>query len=192
MPGATDNMHDPLAVEVRLLTGCGVEAERCRTVAVSLEGLRLVVAEANHPDMFATIDEMRRCGRLLDGIAQESALYQDRVPIVLDHLNVVLPSLARSLRDITGYWEDTSRSVQERWRCIYHNLEREAGIPLPSRFFLYKSYLLSLRLLLINSRDFDFNQLEADRARIMVLREASGIREVTLGSAVLLLTDVEC
>jgi hypothetical protein len=177
MPGASDNMQDALAVELRLLTGCGHEAERCRTVAVSLEGLRLVLPEANHPEMFATIDETRKCGRLLDGIAHESAIYQDRVPIVLDHLNVVLPSLSKSLRDITGYWEDTSKSLQERWRCIYHNLRREAGIPLPARFMLYKSYLISLRMLLVNSRDFDFNQLERDRASIMVLREASGLRE---------------
>jgi hypothetical protein len=177
MAGAADNAQDALAVELRLLTGCGHEAERCRAVANSLDGLRLVVPEANHPDMYLAIQEMQKCGRFLDGLAQESAIYQDRVPIVLDHLNVVLPSLSKSLRAIQNYWDDMSKSLVQRWRCIYHNLSREAGISLPARFSLYKSYLISLRLLLINSQDFDFNLLEADRARIMVVREASGIRK---------------
>lgn len=177
MPSAADEMQDVLAVEMRLLRGCSLEAKRCQTVAGSLEGLRMVVQEANHPDMHDTMREMDKCGRLLNSLAHESAVYQDRVPIVLDHLNVVLPSLSKSLRDITTYWEDTSRNLVQRWRCIYHNLRREAGISLPTRFALYQSYLASLRYLLINSPEFDFNLLDADRARIMVLRNAAGIRE---------------
>ena len=95
MPTATDEMQDALALEISLIQGCGLEAERCVAVAGSLDGLRLVVPEANHPDMFATITETHRCARFLEGLAQESAIYQDRVPIVLDHLNVLLPSLSK-------------------------------------------------------------------------------------------------
>ena len=177
MPAAADEMQDALALEISLIQGCGLEAERCLEVIRCLQGLRLCVPEANHPEMLATIDETNNCSQFLDNLAQESAIYQDRVPIVLDHLNVVLPSLAKSLRDITAYWGNRSKSPVERWRCTYHNLRREAGMSLPARFVLYRTYLYMLRMLLINSADFDFNQLEADRARIMVLREASGLRE---------------
>jgi hypothetical protein len=71
---------------------------------------------------------------------------------VLDHLNIILPSLSRSLRDITSHYEDTTLSKQNRWRKMYHVLTKEAeGILLPQRFALYNQFLYSLRALLTRS-----------------------------------------
>lgn len=174
-------------LEQLIIRGCSLEAKRCGIVAESLEGLQMVVTEANNPEILATIQELSRCGNLLHDLADGLVTfdYQYHRPIAITYLDVMLPSLSKSLRVIMAYWEDTTRSLVERWRCIYHDLRRESGISLSSRFVLYRTYLSSLTMFLDDSPDFDTNQLEADRVRVMLLREAAGIRKYSISKRLL-------
>lgn len=169
-------MEQPGEVEVHLLTGCCHEAERAETVWFRLDGLKGALGQDGHAHLDMTIEELQTTTRILRELADLSQVHQDRVPIVLDHLNIALPSLSRSLRDITGHYEDTKLSKQNRWRKMYHTLTREAGgLLLPSRFLLYNQFFTSLRGLLTRSPDFDLNKLESIRLQIIKLREAQSI-----------------
>ncbi|KAK0733333.1 hypothetical protein B0T26DRAFT_632503 [Lasiosphaeria miniovina] len=163
-------------VEPHLLQGCCREAERADLVALGLDQLRAALQESFHGHMIALAEEIRRSSRLLRDLADRSQVHISRVPVVLDHLNVVLPCLCRTLRDITSYFEDKTVSRETRWRKMYNKMTEEAGgLPLPQRFILYNHFLSLLRLLLTRSPSFDLNTLETLRTRLLALREKRGI-----------------
>lgn len=139
-------------IEVHLFGGCCLEAQRSDTVALQLEGLRFALGKEENSDVhLATIvDTIRACARLLRELADLSQIHQERIRIVLNHLNVILPCLSRTLRDITTYYEDRALTKTNRWRTMYHKMAEEAeGMTLPHRFKLYNYFLKSLRDVLI-------------------------------------------
>jgi hypothetical protein len=136
-------------VEMHLLQGCCREAERADLVAVGLDQLRSALPEAFHGHLVGLTEEIRGSSRLLRDLADRSQVHMARIPIVLNYLNVVLPCLCRSLRDITTHYEDKTLSREIRWRKMYHKMTEEAGgLPLPQRFVLYNHFLSLLKLLL--------------------------------------------
>lgn len=144
------DMDIPSPIEVHLFGGCCLEAQRCDTVALNLEGLRTALGEINNVHLSTIIDEVRTSGRCLRELADMSQVYQDRVPVVLNHLNVVLPCLSRTLRDITGYYENRTLTKRNRWRTMYHDMMEEAdGVALPQRFSIYNYFMTSLKDVLI-------------------------------------------
>jgi hypothetical protein len=137
-------------IELHLFGGCCLEAQRCDTVVLQLEGLRSSLAEASTLHLSAIIDGVRASARHLRELADLSQVHQDRVSVVLNYLNIILPCLSRTLRDITGYYEDKSMTKKNRWRTMYHKMMEEAdGTPLPQRFSIYNYFLASLRDVLI-------------------------------------------
>jgi len=197
MDAYTNNTSGP--IELHLLQGCCREAERADLVAVGLEQLRVTLPEAFHGHLVALTEEVRGCSNLLRDLADRSQVHISRVPIVLNYLNVVLPCLCRSLRDITTHYEDKTLSREIRWRKMYHKMTEEAGgLPLPQRFVLYNHFLSLLKqlltryhphfqlfmktyintiLILPRSPSFDLNTLETLRTRLLTLREQRGIRQ---------------
>lgn len=136
-------------IDAHLLQGCCLEAQRADNVWLHLEGLHQALAGSSHPHLVTTIEEVRNSSRTLRELADLSQVHQDRVPVVLNHLNIVLPCLSRSLRDITAHYEDRSLSKQNRWRKMYHQMLAEAsGLRLPERFLVYNHFLNSLRELM--------------------------------------------
>ena len=122
-------------------------------MALQLEGLHRTLASSaggSHPHLVATLEEMRSgTARLLRELADLAQVHRARAPAVLDHLNVVLPCLSRSLRDITSWYANRRLTCQNRWRGMYHSMKDEAGgLLLPQRFLLYSQFLMSLRDLL--------------------------------------------
>ncbi|KJZ73496.1 hypothetical protein HIM_07052 [Hirsutella minnesotensis 3608] len=171
-----EHMDQRGQVGVRLLRGCCIEAERSDIVSYRLDGLRHALHETSNPHLTAIIEEVRAGANILRELADLSQIHQDRVPLILDPLNVALPCLSRSLRDITTYLEDRTRSKVERWRNMYHTMTREGGgLALPGRFMAYNHFLSSVRDLLTRSPNFDLNLLDRLRHQIMALREARGI-----------------
>lgn len=137
-------------IELHLFGGCCLEAQRSDTVALQIEGLRFALGENNDVHMASIVDSIRACACHLRELADLSQIHQERIRIVLNHLNVILPCLSRTLRDITTYYEDRSMSKKNRWRTMYHNMAEEAeGMTLPHRFKLYNYFLKSLRDVLI-------------------------------------------
>ncbi|KAL9484786.1 hypothetical protein ACSS6W_003575 [Trichoderma asperelloides] len=164
-------------VDAHLLKGCCLEAERSDSVWLRLEGLFLALPEANRRQLRSLIDEIRTTSLILRELADLSQVHQDRVPLVLDPLNTVLPCLSRSLRDIVTHYENRKLTKVNRWRTMFHEMTNEAGgLQLPQRFVVYNHYLTAIRNLLSRSPDFDLNMMEAFRLQILNLREARGIR----------------
>ncbi|RDA94106.1 hypothetical protein CP533_6590 [Ophiocordyceps camponoti-saundersi (nom. inval.)] len=168
-------MDQASSFDLHLLQGCCLEAERSDIVAFKLEGLRFALNETNY-HLTAVIDEIRVGSRILREVADMSQIHRNRVPLILDPLNVILPCLSRSLRDVNAHYDDRSRSKVNRWRHMYHSMTNEVGgVPLSSRFMVYNQYLSSARDLLIRSPIFDLNVFEKLRHRIMRFREARSI-----------------
>ena len=132
-----------------VLQGAIREAERATLVAIRLQGLRNSIADSLHPHLDGLIEGVQMTALYLRDVADKSQVYLYRVPEVIDYLNIVLPCLSLTLRDITAYYEDTSRRKESRWRLMYHKMSDElVGTTLPARFVMYNQFLTSLLLLL--------------------------------------------
>ncbi|ROW11242.1 hypothetical protein VMCG_01519 [Cytospora schulzeri] len=168
-------MGAPMPPQSQLLHGCFLEAERADRVARGLEELRKTLKESYHGHMIAVIEEIRRSARILRDLADRGHVHVSRAPIVANHLNVVLPCMSKTLRDITGYYDDKTITRETRWRKMYHEMLKEGGLPLPQRFMLYNHFLTLLLFLLTRDKNYDQAQLEIIRVRIMELRQRRGI-----------------
>lgn len=142
-------LRSPMPPQGQLLHGCFLEAERADRVAAGVDGLRLVLAERFHGHMLAVIEEIRNSSRLLRDLADRSHVHMSRAQIVANYLNIILPCMSKTLRDITNYYEDRTVSREMRWRKMYHEMGiQEAGIALPQRFVMYNHFLRMLLYLL--------------------------------------------
>ncbi|KAI0444803.1 hypothetical protein F4803DRAFT_572511 [Xylaria telfairii] len=160
----------------RVLDGCCVEAERADRVGFALQGLRNALPEHLHPHLTAVIDQLQHTSQLLRDLADKSQVHLSQVPVMIDYLNVILPCLCRTLRDIMGYYEDKFLSKEHRWRTMYHSMSNELpGTTLPARFVMYNQFLGSLNYMLTRDPNFDVNAMEALRLRILQLRDARKI-----------------
>lgn len=136
-------------LELHLLQGCCLEAERADIVAMQLLGLRHTLPDGNHSHLMMAIEEIRASAQLLRELPEYCSVHFSRVPIVLDYLEILLPCLSRSLRDITTFYEDRTLTRENRWRKMYHSMAQEAGgLSLSQRFILYNRFLTLLRELL--------------------------------------------
>ncbi|OHE92323.1 hypothetical protein CORC01_12385 [Colletotrichum orchidophilum] len=160
-------------IDYRLLQGCCLEAEHADIVSVSMEGLRMTLPEAFGGTITTLVDEIRKSGMMLRDLADRSQMHFNRVPILLNYLEILLPCLSRTLDDINKFYEDRTVSKDMRWRKMYHKMTQEAnGLPLPQRFMLYNQFLDCLRYLLMRSPLFDLNALESLRTRIIELGQS--------------------
>ncbi|KAK4128288.1 hypothetical protein N657DRAFT_563192 [Parathielavia appendiculata] len=165
-----------IPVETHLLLGCCREADEAEVVARGLDQLRGALSESLHGHLLALAEEIRNTSRSLRGLADCSQVHLTRVPLMTTYLNVVLPCISRSLKDIKAYYEDKTLHREIRWRKMYNKMTEEAGgLPLPQRFVLYNHFLAMLKQLLTRSPTFDMNTLETLRTRIITLREQRGI-----------------
>lgn len=133
--------------------------------------------------MILITEEIWQSGRILRELADRGHVHVSRVPIVANHLNVVLPCLSKSLRDIAGYYDDKTVTRELRWRKMFHEMKKEADMELLQRFQLYNAFLSLLVVLLARERAQDRVQLDLLRARIMALRERQGLPAPTQSPA---------
>ncbi|XDG09684.1 hypothetical protein ABKA04_009299 [Annulohypoxylon sp. FPYF3050] len=160
----------------QLLNGCFLEADRADMVGLNLQGLRNALPEKFHPHMSGIIDEIYNTSRLLRDIAEQAQIHLTQLPAVFDYLNVILPCLCKTLRDIMAFYEDKSMNKEHRWRTMYYKLGNELpGTTLPARFIMYNQFLRLLQDLMTRSPNFDLNAMESLRIRILQLREARKI-----------------
>ncbi|KAI1373694.1 hypothetical protein F4677DRAFT_215344 [Hypoxylon crocopeplum] len=160
----------------QLLNGCCHEADRADIVSFNLQGLRNSLPESFHPHLNGVIDGINITSRLLRDLAEQAQLHLSQLPAVFDYLNVILPCLCRTLRDIMSFYEDKTMNKEHRWRTMYYKLGNElTGTTLPARFIMYNQFLRLLQDLLTRSPNFDLNAMESLRLRILQLREARQI-----------------
>ena len=130
-----------------MLDGCCHEAERADRVGACLRQLRTALPDKFHPHLTAVIDQLQVTSQLPRDLADKSQVYLSQVPVMIDYLNVILPCLCRTLRDIMSYYEDSSMDKEHRWRAMYHTMSSELlGTTLPARFVMYNQFTHSLDL----------------------------------------------
>lgn len=135
-----------------------------------------MLSKSYHGHLVALTEEIRKSAKFLRDLADRGHVHHSRAPIVSNHLNVLLPCLSKSLRDITSRYDDKTISRELRWRKMYHDMVKESGgLGPPQRFMMYNDFLLQLLFLLVRDKNFDPGQLEALRAGILDLRERRGI-----------------
>jgi hypothetical protein len=110
-----EKMDPNVPVEVFLLQGCFREADRSDIVAAYIDQLRVTIGESFHGHMIYLADEIRRTSKMLRELADRSQVFMSRVPTVVTYLNVILPCLSRSLRDITAFYHD--KTLSKEYRC---------------------------------------------------------------------------
>lgn len=181
----------PMPPQSQLLHGCFLEADRADRVAQGLDALRQSLAHSLHGPMILLTEEVWQSGRVLRELADRGHVHASRATAVANHLNVVLPGLSKSLRDIAGYYEDKTVTRELRWRRMFHEMKKEAdGMELLSRFQLYNRFLALLVGMLARggggaagekgTAPQDRVQLDVLRARIMALRDKQGLPAPTL------------
>ncbi|KAF4594589.1 hypothetical protein GQ602_000202 [Ophiocordyceps camponoti-floridani] len=138
------------AMEVHLLQGCHLEAERSEVLSQQLSSLgNALPPEPNSSKchLTAATEALVTASHLLRTMADLSQIQQQRTPLILDALNTVLPCLSRCLRDVSALVRDRSRARAERWRrvcCLLGGGDAVAG-----RFGVYNGFLASVRDLLV-------------------------------------------
>lgn len=136
----------------------------------------MALAHSFHGSMILVIEEIWQSGRTLRELADRGHVHVSRVAAVTNHLNVVLPCLSKSLRDIAAHYDDKTVTRELRWRKMFHEMKKEADdMELLQRFQLYNAFLSLLVGLLAGARPGDRVQLDLLRARIMALRERQGL-----------------
>ncbi|RYO76092.1 hypothetical protein DL766_002297 [Monosporascus sp. MC13-8B] len=169
-------MQQHLVLGQELLQGCHLEAHRANIVAIQLQGLRAALPEHYYAHLDALIGEIQIGSKLLRDVGDQLLVHIPHVPQVVDYLNVLLPCLCKSLRDITIYYNDRTMTKEKRWRYLYYKMGAEhPGILLPARFSMYNQYLQFLLLLLARSPNFNINALDDLKDRILQLRETRNI-----------------
>ncbi|KAK8925170.1 hypothetical protein VCV18_005596 [Metarhizium anisopliae] len=136
----------PETDDVILLKGCYLEAYRSDDIALKLEGLRIALNEPSNSYLADTVKEIASVARRLRELADIAQVNRDCLAYVLDPLNIVLPCLSKSLRDIKTHYDRCSLSKENRWRNMYHCMKDEVnGLSLPDRFKIYYEYATLLR-----------------------------------------------
>lgn len=140
---AEDNyMPNDIGRASQLLGSCCNEAMGADLTSGLLDNLRNFLEEPLHPHMIVLSDGLRACARLLRDLVGNSNRNYARVPVTLDYLEVLLPSLRCTLAQIKAYYDDASLTMGLRWRTMYHKMTEEAdGLPLPQRVGLYNQFL---------------------------------------------------
>lgn len=121
--------------------------------------------------MIGVTEEIRQSAKLLRDLAAFSHEHRSRTPIAANHLNILLPCMSKTLRDITSHYEDKTISRENRWKKMYQGMLKEAGgLSLPQRFVLYNHFLILLIYLLTRDKRLDPALLEQLRNKILDLR----------------------
>ncbi|KAG8421037.1 hypothetical protein J3458_002944 [Metarhizium acridum] len=168
-------MDMPETDDVILLKGCYLEAYRSDDIALKLEGLRIALNEPSTSYLAVTVREIGSVARRLRELADIAQVNRDCLAYVLDPLNIVLPCLSKSLRDIKTHYDRCSLSKENRWRNMYHCMKDEVnGLSLPERFNIYYQYATHLRNFLRRTPSSRYKMKSLER-RILRLREARGI-----------------
>lgn len=68
--------------------------------------------------------------------------------MVLYYLQIILPCLCKTLRDVMVYLDNPGLSPRQQWVMMYADLNGEGGLTLVERFAMYVDFLIQLVRLL--------------------------------------------
>lgn len=128
------------------IAGCWRAAEKAEDIAAALTQIRLRVnSQIAHDNISDLVRQMRISSQVLTDLFDLAPIYRERVPIILAHLDIILPILRLTLEDMRQYLSQADLfSSQHIWNCIYDHLVREGGVTPVERFRTYNEYIIQL------------------------------------------------
>ncbi len=130
------------------LLGCWREAQRADKVAVHLLRIRSALGLEFYDHITAVLKEIESTSRLLRDLYDLFPIYKSRVPVIVYYLNVILPALCRTLREMNIYIDNDALPASSQWSLMYERLGDQGGMTLAARFVMFVELLVQLVRLL--------------------------------------------
>lgn len=128
--------------------GCWHEAARADKLAVELLRIRTALEIEFYDHITEVLREIETTSRLLRDLYDLTTIYESRVPIIVYYLNVLLPSLERTVKNLLVYVANEAFPPKTQWTLAVERLGDQGGMSLPTRFVLYVDLLIQLVRLL--------------------------------------------
>lgn len=130
--------------------GCWREAQRADKVAIQLSRVRSQVGIHYELQEHITVvlREIESTSRLLRDLYDLFPIYTSRVPVILYYLNVVLPSLCKTCKDMMLFLEHRDLPPLSQWTLMYERIGEQGGVNLAQRFSMFNEALIQLVRLL--------------------------------------------
>ena len=134
-----------------LLDGLVYEAEQCAKAMDDLAHLRRSVsADHQRAELLLTRERIQNTRSALLALADSFPLYTAQVFRILNHVDVALQCLGRTVRDLRRWCADAELSREQRWLLLARAMLEESGgrMTLGRRFRLYARFFDHLGLVL--------------------------------------------
>jgi hypothetical protein len=138
---------DVCTLRMEELYGCWQEARRADKISSRLLVIRTELDE-HYDHISAVLKEVECSSRLLRDLYDLFPIYQNRVPMVLYYLQIILPTMSKTMRDMAIYIENDELSTKVQWVLMNDRLSAQGGMTLAQRFSMYCEALVqTVRLL---------------------------------------------
>jgi hypothetical protein len=138
---------DVCILRMEELFGCWQEARRADKISARLLVIRTELEE-HYDHISAVLKEVECSSRLLRDLYDLFPIYRSRVPMVLYYLQVILPTMCKSMRDMMIYIDNDALSTKVQWVLMTDRLSVQGGMTLAQRFSMYCEALIqTVRLL---------------------------------------------
>lgn len=128
--------------------GCWREAQRADKVAGGLLRIRTILDLEFYDQISAVLREVESTSRLLRDLYDLFPIYRSRVPIIVYYLNVTLPSLCRTMKEMMLYIDHENLPARAQWTLMSERLNEQGGMTLAARFVMFVELLVQLVRLL--------------------------------------------
>lgn len=135
-------------MEEEQLLGCWQEARRADKVAAELIRIKETLGLEFYDNITRVLREVESISRLLRDLYDLVPIYRSRVPTIIYYLDVVLPTLYKTLKDMLVYIANHDLSSRMQWILLRERMGVVAGMDLAERHMMYNDFLVQLIRLL--------------------------------------------
>ncbi|OAA77980.1 Peptidase C48, SUMO/Sentrin/Ubl1 [Akanthomyces lecanii RCEF 1005] len=164
-------------IDTTLLNALYWESDKCATVTQLLSSLGRTLHRAAALELKRVCQQVHDLRGAMLAFADLFPLHPESVYYFLNHLDMVLPSISKTLDDIQILCPGHRRLDDAGWDHLLDTMFDESNqkLELEARFKLYTKFFDNLFLGLIQSPKFDWRKAEGLRVQMMDLREDSGM-----------------
>lgn len=130
------------------LLGCWYEARRADNVTTHLIRIRNALDIEYYESITALVAEIESSSRLLKDLYDLFSIYRSRVPILINYLNLLLPPISKTFRDMLVYLDNDSLPCQIQWILMVERLGNRGGMTLAATFVMFVEFLVQMVRLL--------------------------------------------
>jgi len=124
--------------------GCWREAMRADDIVERLERSRNILQPEFYDQISRVFIEVQSTNRLLLDLYDLFPIYQSRVPIITYYLELILPSLCRTLMDMEIFLDNVNDNLMARtqWVLMSNRFKEQGGVLLAPHFVMYVEMLV--------------------------------------------------